>query len=623
MKNTKMNRLRLRGVALAVSIGVMSTLSCIMPSSALAQFQVKGYISESAAPVRQASQMFQVGKWEDAEKAYTNYLKSNPRDSRARAGLAVVQAELLKLGAAEKNAQQALQQNPRNAYAHIALGIVKRNRTTSSDMTYRGNTQQLLNEAVEEFKAAATLEPNNPEAHNRLGEIYRMQGRLDEASTQFDKAARLDPKYSEAVANQGTIQRAKGSNDRAKEFYRKAIALNSKNHYAHYYLGEALVAEGKYHEGIESLNTALYQNRNSAPVHTKMAEAFSRQGNEAAAISHYREAIRLKPEYIPAYRNLATLFDNRGDGEFGIAELKSGLNANPNANDFRVDIGRMSLAVEKADQAVTYFKEALHNDPNNPEALRGLSQAYYMKATSSANQGTVGSGDDYVDAERAIQNALRFNPNDISLHLALLRIAKLSGRPDVAQDELNRIVNTTPTSANEQIAKSEALFSLGRFQESDQMARQMMGQFGGDVKKQLLLADAMKVNGNLDMAIEGYKQVKSIDPENKKAERGIQRIKVVQEDARKKLTLAQSLDNSRQRKSARDFYLETIAMYPRQPEARLAMGRIYASDKEYDKAIFEYQSYLNLVPYLDSKEQASIERKIEALRESRGKSSRF
>ncbi|MBY0402283.1 MAG: tetratricopeptide repeat protein [Cyanobacteria bacterium] len=602
---------------LAGSIGIQT----LQPANA--QFQVKAYVTQSAAPVRSAFQLFQIGKWEDAEKSYMSYLKAYPNDSKARAGLAIVQAELLKLGAAEKNALESMRQNPNNSYSHVALGIVYRNQTTSSDMTYRGRTQELLSKAADEFKTAASMDPNNPEAHNRLGEIYRMQGNLESADSEFQRAVTIDPNYSEAVANEGTIFRARGDMGRAKERYRRAIALNSKNNLAHYYLGEALVAEGQYHDGIQSLNTALYQNRNSAPVHSKMAEAFAKQGNEAAAIAHYREAIQIKPEYIPAYRQLATLFDNRGDGEFAIAELKSALNANPNFSDFKLDVARLSLSVDKVDQAISYYKEVIRDDPGNADALRGLSQAYFVKASSSANDGTIGGSDDYVDAERTIQNALRANPDDISLHLALLRIAKLSGRPEMAQDELKQIVNSPAPTLNDQIAKAEAFFALGRYPESDQMTRQLLNSNMGNIKNKLVLGDAMKANGNLDMAIEIYKNVAAQDPDNRKAERGIQRVKITQQEATKKLTLAQSLDNYKQRKSAKDFYLESISMYPRQPEARLAMGKIYSNEKDYEKAIFEYESYLNLVPNLDSRERERIQDKIEALKEARGRSRRY
>jgi tetratricopeptide (TPR) repeat protein len=118
------------------------------------------------------------------------------------------------------------------------------------------------------------------------------------------------------------------------------------------------------------------------------------------------------------------------------------------------------------------------------------------------------------------------------------------------------------------------------------------------------------------MAAEVYKTVQSMEPGNLKAERGIQRIRNAQEEARKKLTLAKSLDNYKQRKSAKDFYIETIGLYPRQPDARLALGKIYATDKEYAKAIFEYQSYLSLVPNLPSRERERIESRIRELQDS-------
>ncbi len=582
--------------------------------TAEAQMQLRGNVTRT---MRAANRQFQVGKWEDAEKTYTRSVKRYPNNSNNHAGLGIVQAELFKLGSAEKSAKRALELNSKNAYAHIALGIVARNRTASSDMTYRNQREALLEQAISEFKMALNIDSSNPDAYNRLGEVFRMQGELDKAEVAFNKAVELDNRFSEALANKGTVLSAKGQTDEAIQSYKQAIKLNSKNHKAHYYLGEALAKKGLYHDAYEALNTALYQNRNSEMVYAKMGDVLGAQGNESAAISKYREAIRIKPEYAPAYQKLAKLFDNRGDGELAMAELKSALNANPKLEALKLDLGRMSLAVDKPEQALRYYSDVLQKNPTNPEALDGLTQAYIKSADDSAGQGVLGGSDKYVDAEVAIGRALQANPDNLDLHLAMLKISKLSGKPMLAQDHLNYIVNQTAYTPNQKLVKSEAYFALGKYQESDELMRQLLSESRGNAQRQLMLADTAQVNGNLAMAKEAYNQVLTTQPNNLKAQRGLQRIDNIMAEAKKDYNLAEALNSrfsSKKRETAKDFYLEAISVHPRQPDAHLELAKIYNRQDEYGKAIFEYESYLNLSPELPEKKQASVRSKIERLK---------
>jgi tetratricopeptide (TPR) repeat protein len=603
---------RLMAVAVCFSLLSGATLVFSAPQAYSAPLRLRGTVS---AAVRQANQYFQIGKYDQAEKAFTQAVKRNPKDAYARAGLSLVQAELFKLGAAEKNAQEAIRLNPKNPYAHIALGTALRNRTASSDMTYRNQREKLLSQAIEQYKKAISLDPSNPDAYNRLGEVYRSQGKFDEAMESFQKATQHDAKYSEALANMGTIMKAKGDIDGAIGQYNQAIEINSKNHLAHFYKGDALVDKGDYHEALKSFNTALYLNRNNPPVHVRMGDALALQGNEAAALSHYREAIRLRPEYVQAYERLASMLDTRGDGELAMSELRSALNTNPNYAPFKLALGRLALTVNKPDQAIQYYNEVLKNDASNPEALRGLSLAYTMQAEDMSSKQTVGGPDALVDAEEAINKALKANPDDISLNLAKVRIERLNGKPAEAMETLQRITQTEAHTDNEKIAKAEAYFALGQYQQSDEMFRSMLNQYQGDVPRQLVLADTLKMNGDLDMAAEVYQAIRAQHPESLKAERGLQRINIQRDDARKKYTLAEALNSRKGRQSAKDFYLETLSVYPRHADARESLGRIYEREKDYGQAIFQYEAYLNLKPEMQQKDRERWQRKIANLKE--------
>lgn len=585
-----------------------------MPADA--QMQLRGRVSTA---MRQANQQFQVGNLEKAESIYMQAVRRNPRSAQYRSALSLVQAELYKLNVAEDNAKQALKLDPKNPYAHIALGMVYRNRTASSDMEYRLQRDTLLEQAANEFQTALRYDPHNADAQNRLGETYRMQGKLGEAQDAFEAALDLDPRYSDAHANLGTVLKAKGQSQAAIDHYKQAIKLNSKNYKAHYYLGEALTDLGQYHAALESFNTALSQKRDSAMVHTKMGEALEKQGNEAAAIAHYRQAIQSKPEYFPAYQHLANVFDYRGDEELAISELKSGLNANPNALPLKNQVGWLSLKADKPDQAVLFYREVLKSDPTNAEALDGIAQAYTVVAQRLAAQGTFQGADAYVDAQEAIEEALRAQPNNISLHLAMLRIEKLAGKPTEAREHLEKIVATTPQTDIEKLAVGEALFTLGRYQESDKLFSDLLQSYHGNVRSTLTLADTALVNGDLDMARKAYQKIQAQDPKNRKASWGLQRVSMLEEGANKNYRLADSLNNwmsKKQRRSAKDFYREAVSQYPRMPEARLALAKIYSGEKNYGEAIFEYQAYLELSPELEARERERIEHRIDQLQKS-------
>lgn len=601
-----------RCLSIALSISILACSGwATMPEAGAKTYRMRTSIYRE---LRFADTLMQTGRFEEAETRYMGLLKKTPNDVRVRSALSLAQAELYKLDAAEKNAQQVLEKDSQNAMAHVALGVINRNRTASQDMTYKSLRDTYLAESARELELATRLDPDSPEAHNQLGITYRFQGRYDEAQRAFEKALKVDPDFAEALVNQGIIRMEQGNTAGAKDAYKRAVRLNSKNYMAHYRLGEMLLREGNDHLAIQSLNTALSLNPNNASVLSKLGEAYESQGNISAAVSSYRKALLSNPGYMPAYVGLANLFDRRGDGELAMAELKSAINTNPKYYPARNQLGRLALTVDKPDQALQYFRESLQQNPNDPEALQGMSQALTVMAQRNVNWSqTMGEDGDLVTAERAVQEALRLNPNDMRLHLASLRISRLSGKPAMSEAELSRIIQTPAHSDVDRMIQGEALLALGRYNEADGVFRGLTQQYSHDADKLLVIGDTLKSNGDLERAKDAYKMALGADPGNLKAERGIQRIEKSQAESEKSLRLANALNNWRQKESSIDFYEETLSKNPRQPEARLTLAKLYEKYKQYDKAIMSYQHYLGLMPDLDERKRQRYEKKIAKL----------
>lgn len=97
-----------------------------------------------------------------------------------------------------------------------------------------------------------------------------------------------------------------------------------------------------------------------------------------------------------------------------------------------------------------------------------------------------------------------------------------------------------PRNDSERIAQGEALFALGRYQESDPLFRELLTRNQNNPAQQLKIADALKINGDLDTAAEAYKMVLTRNPQNLKAQRGLHRLDQQRAAADKNLNLAQS-----------------------------------------------------------------------------------
>ena len=566
----------------------------------------------ASASVVRANRYFQQGNYKTAEQIYTNALKRNPSSLAARSGLSMVQAELYKLDAAEKNAQQVLSRSPNNADALTALGKVKWYRTASSDMTYRRQRAKLLSDAESLFRRATQANGRSPEAFNNLGRILQTQGKRGEALTAYDKALTLDPNYEQALVYKGSLLLEEGNAQAAQPLFEKAIRSNSKSAKAHYYKGSALAAKGEFHQALKSLNTALALKPNAPHTLTKMAEIYQAQGNQAGAVSHYKKAIAAKGEYAPAILGLANLLDTRGDAELAVAELRNAINIKPDFTPYQTRLGQLSLQVDKTDQALKAFNHALELEPNNAQAAQGLASTYVRMAERNASKGILSDASDLAEAESRIEQALRVNPDDLGLHLAVLKLRKAT-EAELNTDELERLVASPASNEVQRMQQAEALLALGRFSEADAIFAEVINNNANNPKKLYQLASALKLQGDTEGAKRAYQAILAQQPSDVIAQRGLNQLGKMEGKAESKLLQARSNNHwysKKDRMSAKSFYLEALELNPRLSDARLELAKLYERENAFEKAELEYKAYLQLNQNMPLEQREKLQRKV-------------
>ncbi len=587
---------------------IMSAL-IILNSQANAQT----YSAKISRNYSKAENLIELGKFTEAESYINKLLARNPNDLKAKAYLAEIHSAQYKLGGAENEFKKILEKDPKNAMAHNGLGLVYYRMTTSSDMKYRENIENYYNKALHQFTFAVKSDPNFYKAYVNAGRILFDAGRLNDAEKYFKKTLEIRPDYSEGVENLGRVLFAKNQTDAAIDKYNEAIRLNSKNSSVYCNLGEALIRKGEFSKAIKQLQTSLYLFPNSAPVHDLLGRAYELQGNEAAAISEYKKSFLIKPEYLPPYLRLAEIYKNRGDDEIAISELRNALSVNPDFYEAKQKIANASLNIGKTEQAIKYYKDLLNVPNYKIEAVKGLSKAYFVRSKELNGHAAVASELGYVDIENFLKQAIQYDPNNLELYLALLRVSKISRNDKDSATYMKNIINNTQNTKISHIIKGEAYITSNDFSNAEREFLKAINLTNN--KEDLLqLSQIFTMDRAYISAKNAADKVLSINPNNLKAKRLLERIRKNEDQSLSRLKVAEAFYREGQKKAAIEAYLNALSLNVYLPEAHLGIAKVFEKEKYYYNAIDHYTAYINLIDIskLDEKEKYAV--KIERLK---------
>ena len=141
-----------------------------------------------------------------------------PESPRAYLLLAGVQAGLNRNAEGRASYAKAISLAPRMVVAHIALGT-----------TYLFNEPHDFNQALEHFKHAEALAPNEPSMHDFLGDAYRALNDMPQARAEYTRGHELNPRDAGLVQQRGHVNSFAGNYPAARADYDSSMALGRGN----------------------------------------------------------------------------------------------------------------------------------------------------------------------------------------------------------------------------------------------------------------------------------------------------------------------------------------------------------------------------------------------------------
>jgi Flp pilus assembly protein TadD len=251
-----------------------------------------------------------------------------------------------------------------------------------ANTAYEFMEKNRLAEAIQEWRKALQLDPDDAQAHFSLAVALTRNDQEREAVVEYRKACALDAHQSAWFAHLGMSLANTGDVQGAVVNYRKSLTLDPSNAWAEADLGTLLFGTGQAQEGYRHLRKAVEIAPDYPDGHNRLGMALAKMGRMDKAVDQLQKAIALLPASVEYRFNLGFVMGLRGDSAGAVAafqkavELSEGKDSRCLAAlaDAYDKAGRFAEAIEAAHQALDLALQ--EHDEQLEKKLRGVLERY-------------------------------------------------------------------------------------------------------------------------------------------------------------------------------------------------------------------------------------------------------
>lgn len=306
----------------------------------------------------------QAGRLAEAEQAYRQALKLNPRHADSLHLWGVIAAQGGHPDMAVERISKAIAINSRSDSYHCNLGL---------SLASLGR----LDAAEAAYRRALSLNPRSHEAWNNLGLALREAGKLAEAVQCFRQAAEAAPQAPESLNNLGLTLMDLENQAEAEQAFQQAIALRQNYAEAHYNLGNLYRAAGLWDPAAHCYHNALVARRDHVQARNNLGLALLELHRPAEAVAHLEIAVRLRPGHVVTLCNLGTALLEAGRPADAERVLRAGLEQAPDSAMALGNLGTALKEQKRLDEAEPLCLRALVLEPRSAEHLNNLGSLRY------------------------------------------------------------------------------------------------------------------------------------------------------------------------------------------------------------------------------------------------------
>jgi tetratricopeptide (TPR) repeat protein len=483
----------------------------------------------------------------------------------------------------------------------LLAGIPACSKESADDHARRGNdfvSQELLKEAVVEYRAALQIDPQRGDVRMRLADTLMLLSDTAAALKEYVRAADVLPNDASAQIKAGTLLLMAGAFEDAKARAEKAVALAPQDATGLVLRGNALAALKNIDGAIAEYQEALVVDPAREAAYAHMATIQIARGQREEAEASFRKAIEVAPWSVGARQALANLLwvsQRPADAEKVLKEALALEPANLLTNRM---LGALYVGTNRPAAAEPHFK-TYEQTAKTIAASLSLADYYVLAKRFDEARRTLAklaaqdpsrdaamirlAAVDVAEGQRAqalakLREVLERQPSQGTARLLLARLLLTDGQRDEALVQATRVVSEEPDSP----AAADAFLVIGNIHALNDRTEAAVSAYQEVLKRQsshfaanLALASLNLGTGVLEAARPHAEQALAVQPQNLDARGLMVRILLAQKELRRAKEMLASLQ--------KDFP-NTPAVFALQGDVQLSEGRVDAARVSYERA---------------------------------------
>jgi tetratricopeptide (TPR) repeat protein len=192
-----------------------------------------------------------------------------------------------------------------------------------------------LERAIETFRQAGRVAPQDPGVDYNMAVAYREAGRPEEAYRRLNEALLKEPRFAEARSALALMYARAGRLEAAIGHWQQALRDRPTRAEAHNNLGNALAQLGRLDEALGHWEEARRLKPEDPGVCNNLANAHFMAGRVAQSVEFYQEALRLDPGLAEAHFNLGDALAHLGRPQEALTHYRRALALQPGMEQAR------------------------------------------------------------------------------------------------------------------------------------------------------------------------------------------------------------------------------------------------------------------------------------------------
>jgi tetratricopeptide (TPR) repeat protein len=329
--------------------------------------------------------------------------------------------------------------NPYNSGWHFNIGL------TLDEMGR-------IEEAIEAYREVLAIDPNDLQAMNHLGvDLHRIE-QYDQALEIFQSIEERDSTFEPAYCNRIITYTQLGNHDKAEEMFYLARLYKEHCPHCYYNIGCSLVDRGLFDKAIYCWQKTLDLDETHPEVHLRIAEAMWLKGDHEQARRHYLSGLRQDPGCLEALLDLGELLCEMGRSDEAGEKFRRAIEMAPDKPDGHYVYARWLLRyAQKEDEASAAFVKVLRLDPTFSGAHLHLAQIAYSRG-------------ELIETRAHLRGEILLRPLETDVLLSLANLLMDTGESRAAVACLRRLVTLDRDNPSAWINLAVAQFNRGRYE---------------------------------------------------------------------------------------------------------------------------------------------------------------